>query len=167
MNLITAFLLCLILTNSFGVMSQNRLADEPHVKGPFQCQNNEAFLGGIAHTTPTDSLLIVIARAGQKETLSKINKRRLHNVRTYLTRFGSEKRPNESIILAEGERVRDYGRLEFYVNGKLVAILNLKHNSDLIVGNCYPEPLDAPFCNVKENQMFYPCIDQSVRPKKH
>jgi hypothetical protein len=117
MKLFTAFMLCLILHNGFVVMSQNRLADQVQVKGPFQYQDNGAFLGGIAQMTPADTLIIVIARAGVNETRSNINKRRLYNVRTYLRRF-TEKSASEAIILAEGERVKDYGRLEFYVNGK-------------------------------------------------
>ena len=151
---------CSILAYSFAVPNQNRSANEVRVVGPFQCQHNEAFVSGIGQNIPAKTLLIVIGRAGENETKSNLNKRRLHNVRAYLTRF-TKQAADESLILAEGEKVKGYGRLEFYINGKLTAILNIRHNWDLIVGNCYPDPLDAPFCSVKENQVFYPCLDRS------
>jgi hypothetical protein len=109
-------------------------------------------------------LLIVIARMGEKEARANLNRRRLHNVRTFWTEFRNKRKP-ETIILAEGERVKDYGRLEVYAGGKLATILKLKRDSDLIVGNCYPDPLEAPFCSVQSNQNFYPCLDRNRRRK--
>lgn len=166
MKLPAALGLCLVLSNGFVLTSQDGPSDQVQVLGPFQCQHNEAFLAGLAHTTPADALIIVIARAGQNDTRAALNKRRLQNVRAYLTRFNAEKRGSESIVVAEGEIVKGDGRLEFYVNGKLAAILKLKPNSDLFVGNCYPEPMDASFCSAKENQIFYPCLDQKARRTK-
>ena len=157
--------LCLcLLISGFAVAAQDPSDDRVHVIGPGFCQDNEVTLDVIAQNTPADGLLIVIARLGQKEARAGLNRRRLHNVRTFWTEFRNKRKP-ETIILAEGERVKDHGRLEVYVGGKLAVILKLKRDVDLIVGNCYPDPLEAPFCSVKSNRNFYPCLDRNQSRK--
>ncbi len=140
--------------------------DSVQVLGPAQCQDYGGVLDVVAQNARADLPIIVIARRGKGDTRSELNRRRLHNVRTYWTEFRSDKRPFESVILGEGERVKDHGRVEIYVGGKLIAVLKVKKNFDLIVGNCYPEPLETPLCNVKENRNFYPCLDRNVKRKK-
>lgn len=158
--------LCGLVTNGLAVIAQDRSKYPVQVIGPAHCQDYGAVLAVVVQNAQADLPIIVIARLGKGDTRSELNRRRLHNVRTYWIEFRSEKRPFESVIIAEGERVKDYGRLEVYVGGKLTALLKLKGNSDLIVGNCYPEPMEAPFCDLKENRDFYPCLDRNGRRKK-
>jgi len=151
--------LCTLWSPAVG-SAQDRSKEKIQVIGPGQCQDYGPVLDYVSQNAAVDQPIIVIARRGEGDIRTDINRRRLHNVRTYWTRFSPDKRAVESVILAEGERVKDHGHLEIYVGGKLIAVLKLKTNWDLIVGNCYPEPLGAPFCKVKENRDFYPCLDR-------
>ena len=152
--------LCTLWSPAVG-SAQDRSNEKIQVIGPGQCQDYGPVLDYVSQNAAVDQPIIVIARRGKGDIRTDINRRRLHNVRTYWTRFSPDKRAVESVILAEGERVKDHGHLEIYVGGKLIAVLKLKTNWDLIVGNCYPEPLGAPFCKVKENRDFYPCLDRN------
>jgi hypothetical protein len=143
---------------------------------PAHCAERTAVLDGIAQKTPADELIIVVARLGDGDGRPRLNWRRLHNVRAYWTEYlyeGREghKRQPETIILAEGERVKGYGQLEFYVGGKLVWVLKVARNADVEFGDCYP-PDDSFIrnkiydrCWVKSHQIFYPCRDKNVRRK--
>jgi hypothetical protein len=140
---------------------------------PTNCAERDAVLDGITQKTPADKLLIVIARLGDGETRANLNQRRLHNVRDYWTEFlpAGYRRQAETIILAEGQQVRGYGQLEFYVEGNLVWVTKLPNNADLQVGECYP-PDDSYIrnhrfnpCEVKSNKIFYPCRAENV-PRK-
>jgi hypothetical protein len=156
---------CLPLMSAVGLV-QDVSKDAVQVLGPAQCQDYGAVLDVVAQNARADLPIIVIARLGKEETRSELNRRRLHNVRTYWIEFHSDKRPFESVILAEGERVNDHGRIEIYVGGRLTTVLKVKKNFDLILGNCYPEPLGAPHCSVKENRNFYPCLDVSRKKSR-
>ena len=165
MNYFRFLVFCGLTLSGVAVAAQDPADDRVHVIGPGFCQDNEVALDVIAQNTPPDSLIIVIARLGERESRPSLNGRRLHNVRTFWTEFRNKRKP-ETIILAEGERVKGYGRLEIYVGGHLTTVLKLKHNWDLLVGNCYPDAIEAPLCTVKENRNFYPCLDRNIRRKK-
>ena len=144
-----------------------RLSDFENAK-PTYCGDRIAVLDGIHQTVPADELIIVIARAGDHDKRASLSKRRLHNVRVYWSEFLYEKsrRNPETIILAEGERVKGLGRLEFYVGGKLDHVMKVAPNADLFVGECYPP--DDSFvkngvydpCKVTSQRNFYPCRDK-------
>jgi hypothetical protein len=131
------------------------------------CENNIAVLGGIAQSTAPEDLMIVISRLGEDETKRHLNRRRLHNIRIYLTSYltvAGGRRRAETIILAEGERVKGYGRLELYVGGKLAYVFKMKRNADLLVGNCGSEPPAKP-CPPEERNL-YPCRDKYLKYQK-
>jgi hypothetical protein len=131
---------------------------------PTGCEYNSAALDALAQKIRFNDLLIVIARQGSNETRPNLNRRRLHNVRTYLTEFltdSSVRRGREMLVLAQGERVQGFGRIEFYVNGKLVSTLTMRTNGDLIAANCGTEPPEAP-CSISMKN-FYPCKDKHGR----
>jgi len=116
-------------------------------------------------------MIVVVARLGNKETRPELNRRRLQNVRAYWTEYLIEeyRRKPETVGMVEGETVDGYGRLEFYVGGKLVWVLKVRHNSDMDVGDCYP-PDDSYIrkhlynpCWVKSHRIFYPCRDKYER----
>ena len=157
MKVFSLLFLCLLISEIHLV--QEGTKDGVQVIGPAQCQDYGAVLDVVAQNAPADLPIRVVARLGEGDMRPDLNRRRLHNVRTYWTEFRFDKLTRESIILTEGERVKDHGRLEIYIGDKLTTMLRLKSNLDLIVGNCYPEPLWAPLCSVKENSNFYPCLD--------
>ena len=131
---------------------------------PTGCEYNTAILDNFAQKTKLDELIIVIAHLGSNETNPNLNNRRLHNVRVYLTKFltdPSVRRKPETIVLAQGERVHDFGRIDFYVNGKLVDTLKIRTNADLSVANCGREPPESP-CPPSMRD-FYPCKDRYLR----
>jgi hypothetical protein len=81
-----------------------------------------------------DGVVIAIARLGDGESRQELSRRRLHNVLTVLTDNLGLRR--ERIVLASGERVRGYGRVEIYVGGKLVDALLVDRGRDLCVDCC-------------------------------
>lgn len=127
-------------------------------------------LGSVNQKAAPDQFLMVIARLGGGEVWRSLNWRRLRNVHAFWTEFieGEYRRKPETVILAEGERVGGYGRLEFYVGGRLIEVLNTHRNRDLIAGVCYPlyerhmRSEAFYFCNVENNQIFYPCRDREA-----
>lgn len=108
---------------------------------PTNCERHILILEGAHHAAGKDGLIILIARLGDGENRQDLNRRRLHNARTYLSEYLNLRAP-ETIVTAEGERVKGYGRIEIYVGGKLYYVLALKRDADLIVGSCEPEALD-------------------------
>jgi hypothetical protein len=128
---------------------------------PANCERHILILEDAHHAVDKDGLLILIARLGDGENRQDFNRRRLHNARTYLTEYLKLRAP-ETIITAEGERVKGYGRIELYVGGKLHYVLALKRNADLIVGSCEPAELDD--ARQKELRLkLYPWRDRNTR----
>jgi hypothetical protein len=125
---------------------------------PVNCEHNIVRLEMASQQAGTDSL-IIIARLGDGERNRNLNWRRLQNARTYLSEYIKVRAP-ETIILAEGERVAGYGRIEIYVGGKLFSALAVNRNGDLIVGSCEPEEID----NARQRQLrkrLYPWRDRN------
>jgi hypothetical protein len=77
-----------------------------------------------------EQTIIIIARLGNGESSHNLARLRLREVTEYLNRTFS----GERIVVAEGERVRGPGQLEFYVAGKLHSIFRIKRNRDLVKG---------------------------------
>ena len=91
------------------------------------CEDNISALSNAHHLAGEDGTIIVIARLGDGERNRELNSRRLHNVRIYLTEFDWH-RPPQTLITAEGEPLKGYGRVELYVRGVLFAVLQVKRN---------------------------------------
>lgn len=128
---------------------------------PTNCENHIAMLEAAHHDAGKDGLIIIIARLGDAESRQDLNRRRLHNARAYLTEY-LNLRALGTIVTAEGERVKGYGRIELYVGGKLYHVLALRRNADLIVGSCEPEALDD--ARQKELRLkLYPWRDRTPR----
>jgi hypothetical protein len=151
-----------------------QLSDYANSK-PMGCADRQAGIDVISQNTPADELIIVIARLGTGETRPNLNWRRLHNVRVFWTEFleKSGRRKPETIRLAEGENVKGFGHLEFYVGGKLVGVVKVARNADLSLGSCYP-PDDSYIrnrvynpCRVKSDRNFYPCRDMYSKRRKN
>jgi hypothetical protein len=139
-------------------------SESPRQDRPTGCEYNTAILDSLAQKTKPDELIIVIARLGSNDTKPNLNNRRLHNVRTYLSEFLSDPsvhRKPETIILAQGERVSDFGRIDFYVTGKLVDTLKIRTNADLSVADCGREPPERPCPPSMRN--FFPCRDRYAK----
>ena len=127
---------------------------------PSNCEENISILGAATQAVDKDGLLVVIARLGDGEQNRELNRRRLHNVRTYLSEYVHARAP-ETIITAEGERLNGYGRIELYVGGKLFHVLTIHRNGDLLVGSCYYE-IDTP-ADKERQKNLYPWLDRRPR----
>jgi hypothetical protein len=128
---------------------------------PTNCENHIAVLEAAHHDAGKEGLIIIIARQGAGENRRDLNRRRLYNARAYLTEY-LNLRASETIVTAEGERVKGYGRIEIYIGGKLYYVLALKRNADLIVGSCEPKELDD--ARQKELRLkLYPWRDRNPR----
>ncbi len=108
---------------------------------PTNCEDHIAILEAANHDAGKDGIIIMLARLGSKERGSKLNRRRLYNARAYLTEYLRARAP-DTIVTAEGERTRGYGRIEIYVGGKLYHVFAVERDADFIVGSCEPEELD-------------------------
>jgi hypothetical protein len=170
---LVSFFCCVVVAQGPPPLQPVNVADFVNHK-PQLCESRTAAMDGITQKTPPNKQLIVIARLGAGETKRNLNWRRLENVRAYWTQAiapEARRRP-ETIILAEGERVRGLGRLEFYVAGNLVWVINVPRNADLDFGDCVA-PDDTYIrhrvydpCWVKGHRIFYPCRDRYSQSKR-
>lgn len=128
---------------------------------PTNCEYHIATLEAAHHDAGEDGLIIVIARRGTDEDRRDLNRRRLYNARAYLTDYLNVRSP-KTIVTAEGEPVKGYGRIELYVGGKLYFVLALRRNADLLVGSCEPEELDDTRQRALRNKL-YPWRDTKRR----
>jgi hypothetical protein len=163
-------IVCLLISYACVVEAQQKPGSEtpifPVEDLPGGCEFNNSVLTVLAQNTPADELIIVIARLGDRESRKNLNSRRLHNVKIFLTEFlvDSVRRRPETIILAEGQRVKGYGRVELYVKGKLYEVMKASHNADLIMGYCSREPPEPPCPPIERN--LYPCRDKYLKRRK-
>jgi hypothetical protein len=106
-----------------------KLPDRP-LKCEMNLQHLEDLRNMLANQPNRAGLLIIVARLGNGEKQRDLNRRRLGNVHDGLTmNLGINDR---QIVVAEGERVRGYGRVEFYLAGDLVGALPVRRNSHVI-----------------------------------
>lgn len=138
-----------------AVVAQERPATDPVIarlglgSGFGNCETNTAMLDRALNealfSESRDITVIAIARLGGGEMSRELNRRRLYTVRSYLRTRGLLP---ERLVMAEGERVSGYGRVDFYVGGQLFAALVADRCKDLPVGNCiedfYVEPYYLP-----------------------
>jgi hypothetical protein len=79
-----------------------------------------------------NTYLIVIARLGDGEKSRRLNASRLKHVHTFL----SNNRGVMKMVIAQGERKKGYGQLEFYVGGNLLFTLPVGRNKNIDLGSC-------------------------------
>ncbi len=102
---------------------------------------NSLYLDKLANDQQsTNERLFVIARLGRGETARSLNLIRLKAARSYLVETrGIDK---EQVILAEGERVTNEGRIEFYLGSRLmlVSLAERGRNVSLVCCEGYTAP---------------------------
>ena len=131
---------------------------------PTNCESNITFLAAAHYGAGESGLLIAISRLGEAESKS-INQRRLHNVRAFLAEYQKARAP-ETIVLAEGERVKGFGRVELYVKGNLHSVIVMRRNADLSVGACVHESQAESDEGTEREQVLYPYRDGRKRKRK-
>ncbi len=106
---------------------------------PFSCEMNAAYLDHLGNRltemTTDGRVLIIVSRPGRGENSGAILDRRLHNAVQYYVDHAVI--PRQKIVVAKGTRVQDgYGRLEFYLEGRLAGVLLMAKGRDLCVDCC-------------------------------
>lgn len=126
--------LALWLPLAAHVAAQDARAQESDVTPGSNCESNIARLDNADVGAGKESVLIAVARLGGGEVSRRYNRRRLHNLRLYLTMV--RKRDAKNLVVAEGERVRGAGRVELYAGGKLIDVIGFRRGEDLYAGSC-------------------------------
>jgi hypothetical protein len=104
---------------------------------PLNCEGNILHLDHANYEAGKNGLIIVIARLGVgEEARPELNRHRLFNVRTYLTKYTTGPRADETIVTAEGDPAPGLARIELYVKGELYDVLTVRPGRELLVGNC-------------------------------
>ncbi len=137
----------LVLFASILIAQEN---SKPRLWIPEKPENSETNYSYLQHLLTSiqkepnpNGVIILIARLGKDETRRELNRRRLYNVSfLYKVTFGI---PAEKIVVAQGEKVDGYGRVEIYWNGEMIGALPVFKNKDIYVDCCgfdyryYPE----------------------------
>src|SRR5258705_2314641 len=88
---------------------------------PTNCEYNSMIVDSVRskllRSDRRNDYVIAIARLGNGERISELNRRRLHTVRQYFIARGV---PSDRLVVAQGERVNGYGRFEIYLHGELI-----------------------------------------------
>jgi hypothetical protein len=140
MNKVLIFILILAaISTSAGAQSKQA---EPYVVPARSgaCEVNAAAFDSLANTLLSDDeRLFIVARLGTGETSRELNRRRLHNVRTYF-KDGWPQIDAKRFIFTEGDKVNGEGRVEFYVGSALMQISLVHRGGDICVDCCeYPD----------------------------
>jgi hypothetical protein len=118
----------LIVTSLILLLATLSQAQSPALRRdkPVNCEDFLAFLDHaiIEWQKLEGTQLILITRLGDGERDHKLSRARLYYVEDYL------KRHNVQHVLAEGDRVAGFGRIEAYVGGKLYFSVALKRGSN-------------------------------------
>jgi hypothetical protein len=114
---------------------------------PTNCEDNaveiESQAKNIIDKLKTENgLLILISFLGSDEKNRTMSQRRLFNLKTRLQNLGV---PEQKIIIAEGQRVKGYGKVISYFNGKPVGFLVVPKNKDVCVACCGPDERFYPY----------------------
>jgi hypothetical protein len=138
-NILAVAILSLLLV-SVGLAQQSTSSNSPDSLAPTNCEMNAAMLSRVPQQRfqgeAESDAVIAIARLGAREYSREINRRRLFNVKYYLEQYRGLN--PKRIVVAEGERVKGYGRVELYVEGVLLEVLVAEYGKDLCVSCCGP-----------------------------
>jgi hypothetical protein len=108
---------------------------------PTNCETNHVRLDSYAKAFRADGspdgVIIAIARLGTGERSPILNKSRLYVVRATLV--GDLKLKEQDVVTAVGNPIEGYGRIEVYLNGKLIDALLVNRGKALCADCCYPE----------------------------
>lgn len=100
------------------------------------CEQSSAKLVGVRtlfKDIDSEQKIILIANLGRKERNSFLNKRRLFSVTAYLQMMKVEK---NRIVTANTDKSTGLGKVEIYIQGRLVEIIYARRDADIPVGKC-------------------------------
>jgi hypothetical protein len=103
----------------------------PSPEKPISCENFREFADeAILRWHKIEGThLIIIVRPGEGEKTGALSRTRLRKIETYLMQRYEGR---VAYVLAEGPQVQGSGRVEFYVGGKLLAVIPVKKNAGTV-----------------------------------
>lgn len=99
---------------------------EPIVVNGNSNEDSKANLDALAQVAGEEKLIIMIARLSNRESSRRLSRQRLQTARSYLENVRAI--PTRRIVIAEGEPVTGFGRIEAYMDGKLYMIFIFERN---------------------------------------
>ncbi len=121
---------CSEILNPADAQNQNSLEPVIATADGGYCEGTKAILDRFCIEAGNDGVIILVARLGNGEVSRKSNRDRLQHINYYLNITRAI--PKNRLVLAEGERVRGLGRVEIYAQGKLMLVLTVKRNGDIL-----------------------------------
>lgn len=138
-----------ILILFFKVISfsqEKSKSDEILVVNPRNSSNCEyvsTILDGFTQSIDTSKNIIIISYKGKKESKKDIERSRLEKAKIHLTDYYKATpyfRSSDKVITSIGTEKTEQGKLDFYLDGKLVLSLLFIDNRPLNLSPCYIEP---------------------------
>jgi hypothetical protein len=129
---LTIAMLVIVSATANLAAQQKSLFDSP--KQPLVCEESIAYIANaLTEGLKSDDLLyvIVIARLGDGERSKKLNASRLQQVNGHLKMLRVK-----NVVMAEGERKKGLGQLEFYIAGNLLLTLPVERNDKMDLTTC-------------------------------
>jgi hypothetical protein len=121
---------------------QNEFRQMKLIERPLNCELNLLYQNLVMEEaireTKNGGVLVVIGRSGSGESSRTIMRRRLLNVRQYFDERAQRLDP-QKVVIAQGDAVKGFGRLEFYINGILFQRLMFPKNDYICISCCGPE----------------------------
>ncbi len=130
MKLIILTILCFGILQT--VYAQNPPYESP--KKPVNCETAYSFIYDALnrYTERPSGYFIVIARLGRGESSRRLNLNRIKMFKSYISTLN----PPVKAIFAEGEKIKGYGVIEMYVEGKLLYSLPITKGRNLDLISC-------------------------------
>ncbi len=149
-----------------NAQEQHKRAEQQEISNQLlNCEMELALQDGVINAatkqTNLGGVLIVLARLGNGENSHELIRRRLYNARQFIKERGG-RLASEKIVVAEGEPVKGYGRLEYYIGGELYQQLLFRKNR-YICQSCCGDSFDKRFYPDKE---FYDRQQKQKRKRK-
>ncbi len=132
-----------------------------NVSAQTSCEENSGILDSLLANAGPDDYVIVIGRLGARESSQDLTRKRLANVKIYLTEYFEHtvfsKNP-ERLILASGEKSSGLASIELFFRGVRYFTLEIAHNQMLYVGECALDlEVHKSLCEVPRQKIFFPC----------
>jgi hypothetical protein len=124
--IVIALAICSAVTSH--ALAQGVEVSKPIVVNGASYEDSKTHLDFLAERAGDDKLIIMIARLGDGESARNLNRRRLRTARSHQEIVRAI--PRERIVIAEGESVRGSGRIEVYLDGKLLMVFLFGKNKD-------------------------------------
>lgn len=163
-RLLIGFIIIWMFINA--IFAQQKSQDAIVKIEPRACEFNNLILEQANREAGQNSIVILIARPGIKDTKKDVSKKRLHTARAYLVEY-NKLRGSEKVVVATANNNGKlyYGGVEVYVNGHLLDVLTSKPNYELELGSCIDPDIEDKEGKARLG-LLYPWIYKKEKSSK-